>query len=148
MKNIYFVIGIPGSGKSSWLNQQNAENEAIFDDISQFKNPLVKLENAIKNNYKNIYICDVNFLEIKTLKNAEEIIKKFLGNQQYCFKYIMFKATIEISKHNVILRDDGRNVEQTIKRFHDCYDVINEYLKNKDLTIFQTEKYKKIKKKP
>lgn len=148
MKKIYFIIGIPGSGKSYWLNQQSTDNRIIFDDISQLKDPLLNLEKSLKENYKNIYIADVNFLEIKTLKNAEEIIKNFLGNQKYEFKYVVFKSNMEISKHNVMLRNDGRNVEQTIKRFCFSYDMIIDYLKEKNLEIIYSEKYKKIKKKP
>lgn len=146
MTTIYFIIGIPGSGKSHWLNQQEKTKSIIFDDISQMENPLLKLENAIKSEYEKIYIADVNFLEIKTLKSAEAMIEKFSGNKKNTYKYIIFKSDLEISKHNVKLRNDGRNVEQTIKRFCNSYDVIVDYLKNKEHLIIQSEKYKKIKK--
>jgi len=146
MTTIYFIIGIPGSGKSYWLNQQNKEKSIIFDDISQMENPLIQLENAIKSEYNHIYIADVNFLEIKTLKNAEKIVEKFSGNKKTKFTYIIFKSDLEISKHNVKLRNDGRNVEQTIKRFYQSYDTVVDYLKDKETIILNTEKYKKRKK--
>lgn len=144
MKNIYLLIGIPGSGKSYWLNTKKAQNDYVLDDISQLKNPLDLLENAIKDTQvKNIYISDVNFLELAILKKAESMITNNLGNQPYTMNYIVFKSDKEISEHNVVLRNDGRKVQGTIQRFYKNYPQIIDYLKNKNLEIIEAKKYGK-----
>ena len=146
MKNIHYVIGIPGSGKSYWLAFKESPKNIIFDDISQIENPLILLENAVKNpEIKNIYISDVNFMETKTLQKAEEIIKKFMGNNNYQEFYVVFKSTKEISNNNVLLRSDKRNVDATIKRFVNNYESVISFLelRQNNVEIIITNKYKK-----
>jgi hypothetical protein len=142
MKKIYLLIGIPGSGKSYWLKDKKNSSDCVFDDISQLNNPLDLLESAINNaNIKNIYISDVNFLEISVLKKAEEILNEKLKNKLHEINYVIFKSTKEISEHNVLLRDDGRKVQGTIERFHKNYSKIMEYLKTKKIQIIEAQKY-------
>lgn len=149
MKHIYLLIGIPGSGKSYWLESKKVANNCILDDISQLKNPLDLLENAINNSkIKNIYIADVNFLEISVLKKAEIMIADYLKNKPYQMEYVIFKSTKEISEYNVNLRNDGRNVATTIQRFYKNYPTIINYLENKSQQIIEATKYSKNKIKP
>lgn len=144
MKNIYLLIGIPGSGKSHWLKTKLSENNCVLDDISQLNNPLDLLNESIKNpKIKDIYISDVNFLDISVLKKAEGMIINYLGNQQYTMNYVIFKSTKEISEHNVVLRNDGRKVQATIQRFYKNYSQIIDYLQDKKLEIIETKKYSK-----
>lgn len=147
MKNIYLLIGIPGSGKSHWLNTKNTNSSCILDDISQLDKPFDLLDAAITNlKIKNIYISDVNFLELSVLKKAEQMIEDRLKNQPHSINYVVFKSTKEISEHNVILRNDGRKVQGTIQRFHKNYPQILEYLENKNLELIESKKYgKKLK---
>lgn len=148
MKNVYLLIGIPGAGKSYWLQNKIHQYNCILDDISQLDNPLELLKDAINNkNIKNIYISDVNFLELSVLKKAELLIKKDMGNQLYNVNYIIFKSNQKISEHNVILRNDGRNVSVTIKRFYKNYEEIINYLIEKNIEIIETQYYNKIKNK-
>lgn len=144
MKNIYLLIGIPGSGKSHWLKDKESKITCILDDISQLKNPLDLLKTAINDNHvKNIYISDVNFLEISTLKKAELMIEEYCLNKQYNINYIVFKSNKIISEHNVKLRNDGRNVNATIKRFYQNYEEVIDYLTEKKPEIIETKMYKK-----
>lgn len=144
MKNVYLIIGIPGSGKSYWLKRKEDINTCVLDDISQLNKPLDLLFSAINNpKIKNIYISDVNFLELSVLKKAEEIIQDNLKNQVHKISYVIFKSTKEISEHNVMLRNDGRQVQATIQRFYKKYSDIMDYLKHKDVTIIETQKYGK-----
>ena len=148
MKNIYLLIGIPGSGKSHWLEDKKQSNNCVLDDISQLMNPLVLLDKAINDNsIKNIYIADVNFLELQVLKKAQQMIEEKLMNKNHKIEYVLFKSNKEISEHNVKLRNDGRNVSATIQRFHKNYPTIIDYLKDKQVNIIEANKYTKIKKK-
>lgn len=147
MKNIYLIIGIPGSGKSYWLKDKEEPNHAIFDDISQMSNPLELLKQSINSTkIKNIYISDVNFLELNVLKKAEETIKQYMGNQLFKINYVVFKSNKEISEHNVKLRNDGRKVDGTISRFYKKYEEILNYLENQSIELIETKKYIKNKK--
>lgn len=149
MKNIYLLIGIPGAGKTHWLQDKNLSQNCVLDDMSQLDNPLKLLDEAIRNpQIKNIYIADVNFLELSVLKKAESIIKNDMGNQQYNMNYIVFKSNKQISEHNVILRNDGRKVSGTIQRFYKKYEEIINFLCDKNIEIIETQCYKKISKKP
>lgn len=148
MKHIYLLIGIPGAGKSYWLQDKFLKENCILDDISQLKDPLALLQDALNNsNIKNIYIADVNFLDLLVLKKAENLIIQYIGNQHYSMSYIVFKSNKEISEHNVKLRDDGRNVTGTIKRFHKNYPEVIHYLTDKNLEIIESTPYKKMNKK-
>lgn len=147
MKNIYLLIGIPGSGKSHWLKTKEDIKSCVLDDISQLNNPLDLLQDAINNkNIKSIYISDVNFLDLSILKKAESMIENYFNHQPYSMNYVIFKSTKEISEHNVVLRNDGRKVQGTIQRFYKHYAQITDYLQNKNLEIIEAKKYnKKIK---
>lgn len=144
MKNIYLLIGIPGSGKSHWLKTKEDIKSCVLDDISQLNNPLDLLQDAINNkNIKSIYISDVNFLDLAILKKAESMIENYFNHKPYSMNYIIFKSTKEISEHNVVLRNDGRKVQGTIQRFYKHYAQITDYLKNKNLEIIEAKKYNK-----
>lgn len=148
MKNIYLLIGIPGSGKSYWTNNKYTSENCVLDDISQLTNPLELLNNAINNSkIKNIYISDVNFLELDVLKKAINLIQKECNIQKYTMHYLVFKSTKEISEHNVKLRNDGRLVSATILRFHKNYENIINFLKKENYQIIESKKYKKNKSK-
>lgn len=126
---IFLLIGLPGSGKTHWLSNKQG---IIFDDMSQIKNGMQKLEKLIKNSFQdkeqNIYISDVNFCEISTLEKAKKIIASFSPKQEIEFNYVLFISTQEISFNNVEYRQDGRNVLPTIKRFAKNIKEIQEYL--------------------
>lgn len=144
MKKFYLLIGIPGAGKSHWLKMKNAISDCVLDDISQLDKPFDLLDSAINDkNIENIYIADVNFLDVYVLKKAEQIIKEKLGNQSYSINYVILKATKEIAEHNVILRNDGRKVQGTIQRFCGNYTTVINYLKDKNVEIIQSQKYKR-----
>lgn len=144
MKNIYLLIGIPGSGKSHWLKTKEDIKSCVLDDISQLNNPLDLLQDAINNkNIKSIYISDVNFLDLSILKKAESMIENYFNHQPYSMNYVIFKSTKEISEHNVVLRNDGRKVQGTIQRFYKHYAQITDYLQNKNLEIIEAKKYNK-----
>lgn len=143
-KHIKLLIGLPGSGKSYWLehNVLTSEENIIFDDISQTDPNLNKLTNALNNPcIKNIYIADVNLINIDTYLQAKEKIKE-KSNYKISFSQIVFIGDFESCKANVELRADGRNVKGTLERFKNKIEKIKNYLENdRDTKIIQVENY-------
>lgn len=141
IKKITLLIGIPGSGKSYFLSQFKTDcNNLILDDASQLENTKLILRDALNSKeIKNIYIADVNFLNINALINAEDFIKN--NTKIYELYYIIFKTSKKIALNNVKLRNDGRNVNNTINIYYNNYDEIIQYLQNKNLKIINVKDY-------
>lgn len=143
-KNIVFLIGLPGSGKSYWLNNNvvNTTNCIIFDDISQTDPKLKNLSNALSdNNITHIYIADVNLLNIDTFIQAKTKIQQ-LSPTPLNFSQIVFVGDINTCKQNVELRADGRNVKGTLERFKDKVISIKNFLQYEpNTTIIEVENY-------
>ena len=141
---IHLLIGLPGSGKSTWLESIPNKNE-IFDDISQNDPKLIQLNKLLKNNPENIFISDVNFCEKQILDRAINKIKE-LSDKQIEFQFILFPQSSEICRLNVQQRNDGRNVEFTINRFEKLVNETFEYIKltqtNYEEVRFQPVKFK------
>lgn len=152
-KEITLLIGLPGSGKSYWLKQliANKENNhyAVFDDISQTDQTLKNLEkNLLSDSISEIYIADVNFLQENVIELAIEKIKKFIDANEInnninkkltstilIVKKIIFIGDEETCKKNVSFRNDGRNVDGTIKRFKNSVEKIRDKYENTENTI-------------
>lgn len=141
---IHLLIGLPGSGKSTWLASIPNKNE-IFDDISQNDPQLIQLNKLLKNNSQNIFISDVNFCDKQILDRAINKIKE-LSDNQIELKFILFPQSSKICRLNVQQRNDGRNVEFTINRFeklvNETFDHIKLTYKNYEEVSFQPLKFK------
>jgi len=129
--NVFLIIGLPGSGKTHLANLL-AENEEsvniVVDDITN----LNQLPN--KNECDNLLITDVNFCDENIRKKA---IKKL--NELYDNPYIWclyFENDIDKCRKNIRYRNDGRNVEGTLKRFSKIYTIPNTH---KPIRIWQSD---------
>lgn len=151
---INLLIGLPGSGKSTYLETKNGY---IFDDMSQIKDGIEKLKQLmnqdINDDTKEFYIADVNFCDVNILNIAKQKISSLLQNKTITFKYIIFDANEEVAQNNVDYRNDGRYVKPTIKRFSKHMPILIEYIKNhyhieqyeiiKSKKMLHVQKYKK-----
>lgn len=107
--DVYLIIGLPGSGKTHYANE-NFKNIPIIDDITSIDQlPTVK----------ELVIIDVNFCDNNILKYAREVLSKKYG--WINFHHIYFENDVDKARANVIHRDDGRNVEGTLRRFAPIY---------------------------
>jgi len=127
---ILFLVGLPGAGKS-YLAKQFCEkpNTILFDDlgvacsIADFKQALMT--------EKNLVVTDVNLCEASTREKATKLIKSISPNRE--IEWIYFENNLEKCRKNVEYRNDGRNVEGTLRRFSKTYTIPEEI---KPLTIW------------
>jgi hypothetical protein len=137
---ITFLIGLPGSGKSYWIkkhkecnvikNNENYENNIHYlDDISQTDAKLEHLKTILKNPNQELYISDVNFLEIDLIEKAKTKIQE-LSLSPIEFKQILFVGDYVTCQKNVAFRNDGRLVEGTLKRFAENIPILRNKWEN------------------
>lgn len=113
MIEISFIIGLPGSGKSHFARTNF--NCKIIDDITSID----QLPEAAE----DMVIIDVNFCDENVIEKAIDMIEeKYKNTETFLFKKYYFENNPDASRENVAYRNDGRNVEGTIKRFEKTYD--------------------------
>ena len=104
---------MPGSGKTHLA--YSIPNAFVIDDIQSIES----IREAISNNHHHIAITDPNLCESVTRKAAETILSEFSEE----IDWIFFENNPEQCRKNVELRNDGRLVEGSIKRFSRTYTI-------------------------
>ncbi len=109
---IILVVGLPGSGKTHLAHSlvDKHEHMSIVDDITT----LDQLPES-----GDIVITDVNFCDGNILEKAIVIFHEKYDNAKIFTVY--FENDPDAARRNVAYRDDGRNVEGTIRRFEKIY---------------------------
>lgn len=109
MTKIHLIIGLPGSGKTHYAKTVLG-HLPLVDDI----NDLNQLPDA-----NEFVITDPNFCNWEILNQARRLLdEKYDGSK---FIEIYFENNPKKARANVKRRNDGRNVEGTIKRFAPIY---------------------------
>lgn len=106
---ITLIIGLPGSGKTWYA--RNVLGGTIVDDIQDLKD--------LPNINDDFTIIDVNFCDQRILNQAKHMLR--LKYTNVSFQEIYFENNPKKARRNVERRNDGRNVEGTIKRFTAIY---------------------------
>lgn len=111
MKTVIFVVGLPGSGKTYWANQQN--DGYVLDDPTDL-NKIAK----IINQYNKVYITDPHLVLESNRINAQKFVENMgVKNIQWVF----FENNPEACWENVLRRNDGREVKGMIFTYSTLY---------------------------
>lgn len=131
MINLTFIIGLPCSGKSTFLKGISDSCLKIDDPVNfdtDVKDKIIKY--ISKSNWgfckKEIYISDCNFciddVLIKAISKIEDI------SMDFNFKYIYFENNVDKCLINLKKRKDegdNREVENYIKQLSKIYTPVN-----------------------
>lgn len=109
-KTVRLYIGLPGSGKTY---RAQKECDLVIDDITD----LSEMPSEITVN--SLGITDVNFCDALILQKAISKIKEMYENIHVSLVY--FENDSTKCRTNIEYRNDGRNVEGTIRRFEEIY---------------------------
>lgn len=112
MYSIILFVGLPGSGKTYWARKMC---DVVVDDITD----MAQLPPSDKLEWRDLGITDVNFCNPGTIEKATDILKGMYPSHTIGVSY--FANDPEQCRENVRLRNDGRQVEETIRKFAKIY---------------------------
>lgn len=125
--NVTIIVGLPGSGKSTFALKLMNDNNFLIDDFSLNRH---LLEDFKKKGMKELVITDPLLCET-TIERAEKKLKLFLKSENVEFKWILFENDLSNCWTNVFNRNDDREISYNfVKELSKKYE--ENYFKNKD----------------
>jgi len=121
--SILVIIGLPASGKSSYIKQNNYENYNIYDDfIPKFNNGNILQD--IKNK-KNICLIDPRLCNITIFNKYISSIEKYVDKKN--ISLILFENNKDKCLENLkkYRKELYSNYESTINFYSHIYDIKN-----------------------
>jgi len=116
---VRILIGLPGSGKTSFIKNTIEEYNSIFDDILSIEDIARFKEDC--NEYGGlVVIADCNLCNKENLIILERILKDDIQRESKTEK-IYFENNPDACRHNTSLRNDNRNVENSINNLSRFY---------------------------
>lgn len=109
---LVLLIGLPGSGKTHWINAHKDDYEMIFDDLNRDTLPA-----ALKaiGTVETMVIADPHLCVHENLSKAKELFNE-------CdIEEIYFENNPTQCKSNVEYRNDGRRVNGLIEMYSKIY---------------------------
>lgn len=115
---VVLVIGLPGSGKTSWARQRIAEaffqghRQALIDDPTDLGTVASELAKARAAGAEVVYVCDPNFCAGETVRAAQEWFQTggydvesvyFQNDPQQCLRNAMQAEREHKAVHGAIL---------------------------------------------
>lgn len=114
---VIFVVGLPGSGKTHLAKELAKNGYELFDDVGT-ETAKEDVINCLKDG-KDCIIVDPHFCSIGAREAAQKIAEKFSAD----INWIFFENNPEACLKNIMLRDDGRKVENFIKSLSKVYSI-------------------------
>lgn len=106
------LIGLPGSGKTHWINAHIDDYELIFDDLNRDSLPdALKAIGVVK----SMIIADPHLCVPENLSKAMELFNECEIEEVY------FENNPTQCKLNVLHRNDGRRVDGLIDMYAKLY---------------------------
>ena len=121
---IVIVIGLPASGKTTYINSISKNNDKYTDDfISNFFNGVLISKIKEIDDNDDIYINDPRLCNISIFNRYLKIIEE-QKNKNTKIKLILFKNDKNKSLENSKKRN-MKNVEKSIEHLSNIYDIDN-----------------------
>lgn len=135
--DITVIVGLPGSGKSTFALKLINDNNFLIDDFSLNRH---LLEDFKKSGKKELVITDPLLCET-TQERAEKKLKFFLKNENINFKWVLFENDLKNCWTNVFEREDNREISYNfVKELSKKYEE-NYFYKNQEnvIDVFKKE---------
>lgn len=132
---IYAIVGLPGSGKTTLANKwmQDLKIPFIDDPKTADSNKREEVVRLIKEGCHFI-IADIFLCDPKSRVKFEELVKNIDSGAHIFYYY--FENRPDKCLANIKLRNDGRNVEPSLKRLSSIYTIPSTHL---PMTIWSGE---------
>ena len=114
---IIIIVGPPGCGKTFYANQQIIKTGGVLvDDLTS----LIQLESAISQNPDCVYIIDLSLI----FGDNRDALGEYLRSKHVVdVEWVYFENNIDKCYNNVEYRNDGRNVDATLRLAKQYYKV-------------------------
>lgn len=112
MANVLMVVGLPGSGKTTYVKNLPDSGYAFFDDPAVSEENMGKVKKAVSEGL-DVVITDVYCLSQNAREKAEKVLR-YAGAK--CVTWLFFDNNPDACINNVRRRNDGRSIsEHTVR---------------------------------
>lgn len=119
---IYALVGLPGSGKSTLAKKWAAEFKLklIDDPKTATENKKEEVLELVRRG-ESFILCDIFLCDSEVRARFEDTCKGI--NSETSVHYYFFENRPDKCLANIKLRNDGRNVEPSLKRLSSIYTI-------------------------
>jgi hypothetical protein len=117
IKKIVMVIGLPGSGKTEYVKQNQAANTVVIDDPKKIGDLHISYDKSLD----TLVIVDHNLCDKKVRDIAKAMLTDYYGD--VTFEYAFFENDPEQCIINDRLRGRDNLATTLIRKFAEIYDV-------------------------